>query len=100
MTLTQHAPAKRIARVSLSDESRDELFELLNLLPNPEPQMDRVTTPAHKAFATLPAEPPRSILDFGRHGDTPCAPLVENLPVDRDLRPTPDNGEPCARKST
>ncbi|AVT38298.1 oxygenase [Plantactinospora sp. BB1] len=100
MTLTQTTPVKGIARIALSNESRDALFEHLKGLPNPEPQMDWVTTLAHKAFATLPAETLQAILDFGRHVDTPGVTLVENLPVDLDLPPTPSNGGPCVGKST
>jgi L-asparagine oxygenase len=100
MTLAQAGPVKGIARIALSNESRDALFEQLKVLPNPEPQMDWVTTLAHKAFAILPAETLQKILDFGRHVDTPGVMLVENLPVDIDLPPTPSNGGPCVDKST
>lgn len=85
-------------RVGLSDEVRDEIGRAFTDMPNPEEDCDLAMTLAYRAFARLPVEQLRLLLDFGRHVDAPGIALVENLPLDPVLPPTPSNGGPCVGK--
>jgi L-asparagine oxygenase len=85
-------------RIDLSDEVSAAVGRAFADLPNPEDDCDRAMAEAHKAFAQLPIGELQQILDFGRHVDMPGVALVENLPVDPVLPPTPSNGGPCVGK--
>jgi L-asparagine oxygenase len=85
-------------RIDLTDEVSAAVGRAFEGLPNPEGDCDRAMTVAYKAFSRLPDEELGMILDFGRHVDMPGVALVDNLPVDPVLPPTPSNGGPCAGK--
>jgi L-asparagine oxygenase len=101
MSITiEHPLPTRIAKLSLPDDARDAIAAALSSLPNPEGDVDRAMTIAHKAFALLPHDLLQAVLDFGRHVHTPGVALLENLPLDVELPPTPSNGGPCVDKPT
>lgn len=91
-------PDTRIRTLRVPDDVRDEIGRVLAVLANPETDVDRAMTTAHKAFALLPEDQLRTVLDFGRHVDMPGVILVENLPRDPVLPPTPTDGGPCPDK--
>ena len=92
--------SKEIARIALSDETRDRIQARLAVLPNPEGRVDEASAQLYRAFAELPESELQTFLDFGRHTDMPGVMLVENLPVDPTLPPTPNDGGPSRDKST
>ncbi|MFI9511283.1 TauD/TfdA family dioxygenase [Nocardia sp. NPDC052566] len=85
-------------RITLPNDIRDAMTADLADLDNPEDDPDRATTIGYKAFALLPDHMLQAILDFGRHVDAPGVALVENLPRDPRLPPTPANGGPYRDK--
>jgi L-asparagine oxygenase len=91
---------KTFDRISLADETRDGLGARLLALPNPSADIDRALAELHVAFAALPVGQLQTILDFGRHVDTPGVMLVDNLPTDPDLPDTPIDGGPSRTKRT
>ncbi|ARF58795.1 TauD/TfdA family dioxygenase [Streptomyces gilvosporeus] len=99
-TQSAHREPTHMLHIRIPDEARDAIAEALSVLGNPELDPDRALTLAHKAFATLDIDRLQDILDFGRHADTPGVALVENLPQDDKLPPTPNNGGPCEGKPT
>ncbi|HET9137740.1 TauD/TfdA family dioxygenase [Actinophytocola sp.] len=86
--------------VVLGDAVRDALGSVLRPFPNPVLDIDRSLARLHAIFAQLPVEQLQTILDFGRHVDTPGVLLVRNLPVDPELPETPVDGEPSTSKRT
>lgn len=76
----------------------ESLGQQLADLGDPTRDMDRATARCHQIFATLPIDLLQTILDFGRHADTPGVARVGNLPVERELPDTPDDGGPCRTK--
>jgi L-asparagine oxygenase len=84
----------------LADEVRDALCEALLPLPNPTDDIDESLTQLHVVFSRLPSGQLQTLLDFGRHFDTPGVLLVRNLPVDPELPPTPVDGGPSQVKKT
>lgn len=86
--------------IVLDDAVRDALGGELLSFPDPAIDLDRSLTRLHALFAQLPLDQLQTILDFGRHGDTPGVALVRNLPVDPDLPETPIDGGPSTGKRT
>jgi L-asparagine oxygenase len=86
--------------IRLTDEVSAAVGRGFARLPDPEGDCDRAMTVAYKAFARLPDDQLGLILDFGRHVEMPGVALVDNLPVDPDLPPTPADGGPCRGKPT
>ncbi|MFF7209854.1 TauD/TfdA family dioxygenase [Streptomyces sp. NPDC008238] len=86
------------AELELPDAVRDDIGERLAALPDPARDIDRAMTRYHRIFAALPTALLQRVLDFGRHVDTPGVALVRNLPVDRELPPTPVDGGPSRAK--
>ncbi|MFJ6480994.1 MULTISPECIES: TauD/TfdA family dioxygenase [unclassified Streptomyces] len=87
------------ADLVLPDAVREVIGRELAALPDPSGDIDRATARCHQVFAALPLELLRSLLDFGRHNDTPGVALVRNLPVDAEPGPTPLDGGPGRNKS-
>ncbi|MFF0220414.1 TauD/TfdA family dioxygenase [Streptomyces vinaceus] len=88
-----------LADLALPDAVRAAIGRELRDLPDPGADPDRATARCHQVFAQLPLELLRSVLDFGRHHDTPGVALVRNLPVDAETGPTPLDGGPGRGKS-
>ncbi|MEB8340241.1 TauD/TfdA family dioxygenase [Streptomyces endophyticus] len=88
------------AEVRLPDEVRDLLGDRLARDRDPFEDIDEASAHCHQAFAQLPLDALRSLLDFGRHPDAPGVTFVRNLPVDRLLPPTPRDGGPSLGKRT
>jgi L-asparagine oxygenase len=86
--------------VVIPDEVRESLREQLGGLGDPTQDIDWATARCHQIFATLPTDLLQTVLDFGRHADTPGVARVSNLPVEHELPDTPDDGGPCRGKST
>jgi L-asparagine oxygenase len=86
--------------IVLADDTRAALGDALRPLPNPVLDIDRALTRLYVAFARLPLDQLQTLLDFGRHVDTPGVAVVRNLPVDPELPPTPVDGEPSVAKPT
>ncbi|MDT0542621.1 MULTISPECIES: TauD/TfdA family dioxygenase [Streptomyces] len=84
----------------IPERVKESLGEQLAGLGDPAQDMDRAMALCHQIFATLPIDLLQSILDFGRHADTPGVARVGNLPVEHGLPDTPDDGGPCRTKST
>jgi L-asparagine oxygenase len=95
-----NADASRPATLTISDSVRDAIMKRLLALPDPEGLVDEVSPQLYRAFAELPDDALRTVLDFGRHTDMPGVLLVDNLPVDPELPPTPADGGPCREKKT
>jgi len=87
-------------QVVLTDQARDALGARLRSHPNPSVEVDRSLVELHVAFAGLPIEQLQTIIDFGRHVDTPGVMLVGNLPTDLELPDTPTDGGPSTDKRT
>ncbi|MES4908350.1 MULTISPECIES: TauD/TfdA family dioxygenase [unclassified Streptomyces] len=79
---------------------KESLGQQLGDLGDPTRDLDRATARCHQIFAALPIDLLQTILDFGRHADTPGVARVGNLPVEHELPDTPDDGGPCRGKST
>jgi L-asparagine oxygenase len=94
------SPAPTFAQIVLADELRDALGATLLDFPDPVVDIDRSLTMLHAIFSRLPSGQLQTLLDFGRHADTPGVMLVRNLPTDPELPPTPVNGEPSQDKKT
>jgi len=86
--------------VSLPDNVRDALLENLLALPDPALDIDDAMARTHQVFADLPLPTLRTVMDFGRHIDTPGVMLIDNLPTEPNLPPTPADGGPCRAKTT
>jgi L-asparagine oxygenase len=99
MTIEQTL-VKTFEQISLADHTRDRLGAHLLTLPNPSIDIDRSLTELYVAFAALPLAQLQTILDFGRHVDTPGVMLVSNLPTDPRLPDTPTDGGPSRDKRT
>ncbi|MFD0883337.1 TauD/TfdA family dioxygenase [Streptosporangium algeriense] len=84
----------------LADDVRDEIQRRALELGNPESGLDRAMTVMYKALGLLPDAQVEELLNFGRYTDTPGVMLVDNLPLDRELPPTPDDGGPSKGKQT
>ncbi|WP_188188805.1 TauD/TfdA family dioxygenase [Nonomuraea sp. SYSU D8015] len=95
-----HRPDTGLVSLTLADDVRDDLQQLLLHLPDPARDVDDAMTRTHQIFARLPLAVLREILDFGRHVDTPAVMMVSNLPTDPELPPTPTDGGSCAGKPT
>jgi L-asparagine oxygenase len=99
--VSEHDPLTRMTTVTLSDEVSAEIGRELLRLCNPERDVDWAMALVHKVFAAaLPEDTLQTVLDFGRHVDMPGVALVDNLPLDEELPPTPANGGPCDNKPT
>lgn len=92
--------ARTVARVALPDDARDALGLALRELPDPHDDVDSALVAVYPLLARLPAPILRAILDFGRFPRAPASLLVENLPTDPDLPPTPADGGPSRLKRT
>ena len=88
------------AELVLPDEVRDRLGAALLALPDPTPDVDRSLARLRQLLAGLPLDQLQTLLDFGRHADTPGVLLVRNLPLDPVLPPTPVDGGPSREKTT
>ncbi|MER5761738.1 TauD/TfdA family dioxygenase [Streptomyces sp. NPDC002082] len=85
---------------ALDDGAHTKLADRLRALPDPSGDLDHASAVLLQAFAaTLPTAQLQEILDFGRHADAPGVMLVENLPVDLGLPPTPADGEPAVKEA-
>lgn len=93
-------PVQTFDQVTLTDQTRDAIAGRLLSLADPSADIDRSLAELHTVFALLPTDQLQSLLDFGRHVDTPGVLLVVNLPTDPALPPTPTDGEPSAQKKT
>jgi L-asparagine oxygenase len=87
-------------QIILTDEVRDAFGAMLRPMPDPSADIDRSLARLHAAFGRLPIELLQTLLDFGRHVDTPGVMLVANLPTDPELPDTPADGEPSPHKET
>ncbi|MFJ6854479.1 TauD/TfdA family dioxygenase [Streptomyces sp. NPDC091271] len=85
--------------LALPDAVREAIGRQLADLPDPGHDIDATTARCHQIFAGLPLGLLRTVLDFGRHIDTPGVALVRNLPVDAETGPTPLDGGPGRGKS-
>ncbi len=92
------ARSTRILHIVIPDEVRGAVGRAFAEIPNPEHACDLASVIARKAFCLLPDAQLGLLLDFGRHVDMPGVALVENLPLDADLPPTPADGGPCQDK--
>lgn len=86
--------------IQLSDDDRSALLEALLGLPDPSREPDLATARLLRAFTTLPDQTLASILDAGRHPDTAGVHLVDNLPIDPMVPPTPTDGGPSREKTS
>ncbi|MFI5528782.1 TauD/TfdA family dioxygenase [Kitasatospora sp. NPDC051853] len=101
MTIQLIGPtATTFGRLDLTDRDRDLLAEPLLALPDPSTDLDTSGAALLQAFAALPTQVLRSVLDFGRHPDTPGVMLITNLPTDPALPPTPTDGGPARDKTS
>ncbi|WP_181771579.1 TauD/TfdA family dioxygenase [Amycolatopsis pittospori] len=100
MTSKQETLVSTFAEVVLADEVRETIGSELRTFPNPVDDIDRSLAMLRVAFSRLPIDQLQTILDFGRHVDTPGVALVRNLPVDPELPETPIDGEPSKDKKT
>lgn len=100
LTLSALEPARTFGELALPEASSRSLARRLARLPAPESTggIDHALTRYHQLFAQLPTGILCELLDFGRHVDTPGVLLVRNLPVDRELPPTPVDGGPSGAK--
>ncbi|MBP2326391.1 L-asparagine oxygenase [Kibdelosporangium banguiense] len=94
------APAQTFAEIVVDDIVRDSISAALREFPDPVDDIDRSLACLRMIFAQLPVDQAQTILDFGRHVDTPGVALVRNLPVDPSLPDTPVDGEPSRTKKT
>ena len=99
MTIEQTLP-RTLDQIALTDQVRDWIGAALRPLPDPSVDIDRSLARLHAAFARLPIELLQTLLDFGRHVDTPGVMIVRNLPTDPALPDTPVDGEPSPFKET
>ncbi|MFJ8075443.1 TauD/TfdA family dioxygenase [Streptomyces sp. NPDC096176] len=89
-----------LGTVTLPDGARDAIGAELAAMPDPDTDIDWAMARYHQIFASLPTPLLQQVLDFGRHIDTPGVTLVDNLPVDASLPPTPSDGGPSRDKES
>lgn len=99
MTIEQTLP-RTFHQIALSDQVRGWIAASLRPLPDPCEDIDRSLARLHAAFAHLPVDLLQTLLDFGRHVESPGVMLVSNLPTDPTLPPTPVDGEPSPLKES
>jgi L-asparagine oxygenase len=97
---TMETRVRTFERIEIDDQARATLAAELVRISDPSATPERSLTVLHKIFATLPVDTLQSIVDFGRLAGTPGVALVDGLPVDPILPPTPDDGGPARGKRT
>ncbi|MET0233501.1 MAG: TauD/TfdA family dioxygenase [Kibdelosporangium sp.] len=98
--MTSDVAVQTFAEIVVAPDVRDAISDALRDFPNPVGDIDRSLAHLRMIFARLPVEQAQTILDFGRHVDTPGVALVTGLPVDPELPDTPVDGEPSPAKKT
>lgn len=98
--MTSDVAVQTFAQIVVDSAARDAISGALREFGNPVDDIDRSLAHLRMIFAQLPVEQAQTILDFGRHVDTPGVALVRNLPVDPTLPDTPVDGEPSRAKQT
>jgi L-asparagine oxygenase len=89
-----------VERIEVDLVDRRTLGNQLVLLGDPSAAPERSLTLLYKAFAALPVETLQPILEFGRLVAAPGVALVDGLPADPELPPTPLDGGPSRQKRT
>lgn len=96
--ITSGRDARTQAGCELPEEDRAELAAALERFADPSEDIDSALAELYSLFARLPSPMLRAILDFARYADSPGMMLVGNLPVDREVPPTPTDGGPSRLK--
>lgn len=90
---------RTFGRIDLPAITSGRLQQILLDMPDPSADPDSATTRLLQAFATsFDSDDLQSVLDAGRHPDTPGVTLVSGLPVDPGLPLTPADGGPARGK--
>lgn len=79
-------------KIQLTDAETIRLHRSLSEIPSPYEDLDEAMLRLYPIFAGLSPEVLRKIRDFGRFPDAPGVMLIEGLPVDAELPPTPNDG--------
>ena len=98
--MTSDVAVRTFAEIALAHEVRDSIADALRTFPDPVADIDRSLAHLRMIFGRLPVDQAQTVLDFGRHVDTPGVALVRNLPVDPTLPKTPVDGEPSPVKTS
>ncbi|MEZ5647929.1 MAG: hypothetical protein R3E60_03090 [Alphaproteobacteria bacterium] len=92
---------ENVSFLRLSDSEKTALTTQVLSLPNPYTHPQESMVKALSAFAgQIDSDLLSQIINFGNTPSAPGALLLDNLPVDPYLAPTPEDGEPSPIKKT
>jgi L-asparagine oxygenase len=86
--------------LALDDKHSKDLGAKLRSIPSPYEKFEDTLVQLHKIFAELPAPVLKDIMTFGRFPESPGVMLLENMPMDPELPPTPKDGNPVVNRNS
>ncbi|MTI46149.1 L-asparagine oxygenase [Roseibium hamelinense] len=82
-------PRTELGRLILDDETRDAMYRDLQGLTDPFKDPRSFAAQVRRSLSTIGTGALMQIHDFATAPDSPAVMLIDNLPTDRDLPPTP-----------
>lgn len=86
--------------LALSENVSKEMAQKLRSISSPYEMFEDTLWQVHKIFAELPPEILKELMNFSRFTDAPGVLLLENMPQDPELPPTPTDGNPVANRAS
>ncbi|HYH97326.1 TauD/TfdA family dioxygenase [Hyalangium sp.] len=87
-------------QLALDDKLSKDMGLKLRSIHSPYETFEDSLVQVYKIFAELPASVLKDIMAFSRFPESPGVMLLENMPQDPELPPTPTDGAPVTRRNT
>ncbi|ATB37738.1 oxygenase (secreted protein) [Cystobacter fuscus] len=86
--------------LALEDTLSKNIGAKLQAITSPYEKFEDSLVQVYKIFAELPANVIKDIMSFGRFPESPGVMLLENMPLDPVLPPTPKDGKPVTARNS